>query len=303
MRKLLITGVSGFLGWNICQWVRSSPNLNLLNTNLSEWQIHGACFSHKIEIPTVTLHQINLTDFSALQDLFRIVQPDAVIHAAAQSKPNYCQLHPEETYPINVTASNNIAGLCSDRAIPCAFTSTDLVFDGLNPPYKETDPVNPVSYYGEQKVLAEEGMLKRYPQAAICRMPLMFGRPSPVANSFIQSFIKALQTNQSLNIFTDEWRTSVSGTTAAHGLLLALNHAEGVLHLGGRERLSRYEFVQLMATVFNLPTTGIHPCRQQDVQMPAPRPADVSLDSSKAFALGYQPLSLKEELEALKDLL
>jgi hypothetical protein len=34
--------------------------------------------------------------------------------------------------------------------------------------------------------------------------------------------------------------------------------------------------------------------------MAAPRSADVSLDSSKAFALGYEPLSLREELEALR---
>jgi dTDP-4-dehydrorhamnose reductase len=52
--------------------------------------------------------------------------------------------------------------------------------------------------------------------------------------------------------------------------------------------------------VLELPSEGLKACRQADVKMAAPRPPDVSLDSSKAFSLGYAPLSLREELEALK---
>jgi dTDP-4-dehydrorhamnose reductase len=55
-----------------------------------------------------------------------------------------------------------------------------------------------------------------------------------------------------------------------------------------------------MADVLELPQEKLKSCRQKDVPMAAPRSADVSLDSSKAFALGYQPLSLREELEALR---
>ncbi|HEY9600584.1 MAG TPA: sugar nucleotide-binding protein, partial [Allocoleopsis sp.] len=112
--------------------------------------------------------------------------------------------------------------------------------------------------------------------------------------------IKMLREGQELRLFTDEFRTPVSGTTAAKGLLLALEKAEGLLHLGGKERVSRYEFGRLMVEVLELPQDGLKACRQQDVPMAAPRPADVSLDSSKAFALGYAPLSIREELEGLR---
>ncbi len=64
--------------------------------------------------------------------------------------------------------------------------------------------------------------------------------------------------------------------------------------------MSRYDFGQLMAEVLELPQERLKSCQQKDVQMAAPRPADVSLDSSMAFALGYQPLSLREELEMLR---
>ncbi|MBD2515117.1 NAD(P)-dependent oxidoreductase [Nostoc sp. FACHB-973] len=288
MKRLLITGASGFLGWHLCQLAKQ------------EWEIYATYLSHPIEIPGVKILKVNLTDFQELQYIFSTIKPAAVIHTAAQSQPNFCQTHPEESQAINVTASCNIAGLCADNSIPCVFTSTDLVFDGLNAPYCETDSVCPVNIYGEQKAIAEAGMLERYPMTAICRMPLMFGTATPTAKSFIQPFIQTLKEEKELNLFIDEFRTPVSGITAAKGLLLALEKVNGIIHLGGKERISRYDFGRLLIEVFELPTIGLKSCRQQDVKMAAPRPTDVSLDSSKAFALGYQPLSIKEELQKLK---
>ncbi|MDZ8139277.1 MAG: NAD(P)-dependent oxidoreductase [Nostoc sp. DedQUE04] len=288
MKKLLITGASGFLGWHLCQLAKQ------------EWDIYGTYLSHPLEIPGMKILQANLTSFQELKRIFNDVKPEAVIHTAAHSQPNFCQTHPEESHAINVTASCNIAGLCADNSIPCAFTSTDLVFDGLNAPYRETDAVCPVNLYGEQKTIAEAGMLERYPMTAVCRMPLMFGAATPTAKSFIQPFIQTLQAEKELNLFIDEFRTPVSGTSAAKGLLLALEKINGIIHLGGKERISRYDFGQILVEVFQLTATRLKSCRQQDVKMAAPRPTDVSLDSSKAFALGYQPLSVREELEAIQ---
>ncbi|NJM74234.1 MAG: NAD(P)-dependent oxidoreductase [Scytonema sp. RU_4_4] len=287
MKKLLMTGASGFLGYHLCQIAKQ------------EWEVYGTYFSHALEIPGIKMLKVDLTDFQKLKQIFSDFQPAAVIHTAALSQPNFCQTHPEESYAINVTASCHIAGLCADDSIPCAFTSTDLVFDGLNAPYRETDPVCPVNIYGEQKVMAEQGMLERHPMTAVCRMPLMFGMETPTATSFIQSFLQTLQQGKDLNLFTDEFRTPVSGKTAAKGLLLALEKVNGLIHLGGKERISRYDFGRLLVEIFQLPANGLKASQQKDVKMAAPRPSDVSLDSSKAFSLGYQPLSLKEELQNL----
>jgi dTDP-4-dehydrorhamnose reductase len=292
MKTLLVTGASGFLGWHICQIAEAAG-----------WQVYGTYFSHAIpSSSSITLLKTDLTDFQALQHLMDDIQPHGVIHTAALSSPNSCQTQPDLAYAINVTASCNLAGLCSDRHIPLAFTSTDLVFDGRNAPYSETDPVNPVNRYGEQKVLAELGMRSRYPTTAICRMPLMFGY-APHAVSFVQPFLKILRSGVPLSLFTDEFRTPVSGTAAARGLLLALETVTGYLHLGGKERVSRYEFGQLMVDVLDISNATITACQQADVPMAAPRPADVSLNSSLAFSLGYTPASLRSELVALRGVL
>jgi dTDP-4-dehydrorhamnose reductase len=287
MQKLLVTGASGFLGWNVCQQTKSQR------------QVVGTYYSQAIDIAGVKTIKADLTDISTVTDLFQEIKPDAVIHTAAASKPNFCQTHPEESYRSNVVASLNIARLSANYNIPCVFTSTDLVFDGTSSPYKETDSVCPISHYGEQKVLAERGMLEIYPKTAVCRMPLMFGSVPLTAISFIQPFIEKLKRGEELSLFTDEFRTPVSGTTAAKGLLLALEKAEGILHLGGKEKISRYQFGFLMAKVMKLSPETIKPCLQKDVFMAAPRSPDTALDSSLAFRLGYQPLSLEEELTSL----
>ena len=290
MSRILITGVSGFLGWNLCQKLRDN------------WDLYGTYYTHFVEFPGAIFQKVDLTDFQSLKQLFAAVKPAAVIHTAAASQPNFCQKFPEQSARINVTASVNIAGLCADQNIPCIFTSTDLVFDGLHPPYGETDPTSPINYYGEQKVKAEQGMLACYPQTAICRMPLMFGAASPTSGSFIQPFIEILKQGKELTLFIDEIRTPVSAKTAAAGLLLALEkQVSGILHLGGKERISRYQFGRLMAEILQLPINQIKPCNQADVPMAAPRSPDVSLDSSLAFSLGYDPPSLNEELTILRD--
>lgn len=287
MKKLLLTGASGFLGWNICQEART------------EWQTFGTVFSHPVHAAGVSIVPVDLTDFKNLKSVFLDIQPDAVIHTAAATDPNYCQVNGRETHKINVDTSVNLAGLCADRGIPFVFTSTDLVFDGLHAPYREEDPVSPVNIYGEQKVLAERGILQKYPDAAVCRMPLMFGDPGPAASSFFQSMVAALREGRELRLFIDEFRTPISGKTAAQGIFMALGKVRGVIHLGGVERISRYDFGLLMMGVLGIRKAVIRRCRRQDIAMAAPRAKDVSLDSAKALSLGFKPLTLKEELSAL----
>lgn len=243
--------------------------------------------------------KVDLRDFARTKQVMHTIQPDAVIHAAAQARPHICQADPQSTEQINVEASWNLAGLCADLAIPLVFVSTDLVFDGLNPPYSESDPVCPINRYGEQKVAAEQGMRDRYPQVVIGRMPLMFGAV-PHAPSFIQSHIQILRSGKQVHLFKDEFRTPVSGRDAARGLLIALEKGRGRnLHLGGPARLSRYEFGQVLVRLLEFPNSLLVGCSQTDVELTTPRPADVSLDSALAFSLGYAPSSCIQALKVL----
>ena len=288
MKRLLVTGASGFLGWNIIRKAKT------------DWVVFGTCFSHPTNIPDATLIQVDLTNFKDLKQLFDDIKPDAVVHGAAASDPNFCQDNPFETSRINTQVPIHIAGLCSESEIPCLFVSSDLVFDGLNPPYSEDDEPSPVNVYGEQKVKAELGIKTRYPKAVICRAALMYGEPGPVAKSFIQPLIHAITSGKAVNLFVDEYRTPLSGRHAAEGMMMALKHLPSVIHLGGLERVSRYEFGFLLAAILGVNRPNLIPAKQKAHTMTAPRPPDVSFDCTMAIALGFHPNSITDELEYLR---
>jgi len=286
MKKLLVTGISGFLG-------------NCLATlDQQDWQITGLYHNNPVTHPKINTLAANLEDEPSLQALFQEVQPDAVIHLAALSQPNFCEKHPQLSHAINVGLTASIARLCKKRSIPLVFTSTDLVFDGQHGPYNEQAIPEPVNLYGQHKVEAEQALQVIYPEACIARCPVMFGQPD-WGNSFMKSWLDNLRKGKEVYAFEDEYRTKVSGKTAVEGLLLLLNKSvQGIWHLGGKERCSRYDFAIMMAEAFGLPTSLVISSKQADVQMAAKRPADVSLDSSKAYALGYNPPTIKEALSS-----
>lgn len=287
--KLLITGASGFLGWTVCRSASGS------------WRVYGLANTHPEALPAgIDAVRADLTSPTDRRRLLETIRPDAVIHLAAASKPNFCQKFPEQSRHINVDAAVTLAELCASMRIPFVFSSTDQVFDGTAAPYSESSPPSPINVYGEQKLEAERLILAGNPNAVVCRMPLMYGDASPAAESFLQPLLASLKAGTSVSLFVDEYRTVVGAPSAARGLLLAVGHRGGLLHLGGRQRLSRVEFGLHLAAAVGADPSRIHSCRQRDVPMPAPRPADVSLDSSKAFALGYDPLPVDRELAALE---
>ena len=289
-QRLLITGASGFLGWNLCVLARKS------------YDVSGTAFSNKPEIRNVMIHNIDLRIKSDIEKLLNKVNPDIVIHTAATSTPNYCEKNSEESYETNVAATEMLAMLCSKKHIRLLFTSTDMVFDGKNPPYSEMSHAHPINIYGKHKLLAEERLLATYPSALVCRMPLMFGNPGPCAQSFIQPWLSTLLSGGQLKVFTDEWRTNVSGSVAAEGLLLAAGtNLSGILHLGGSERISRYDFGLMLAKTFALNSGEILAVKQSEVKMAASRPSDVSMDNSVAFSMGYNPPSIAKQLADVKE--
>jgi len=302
---LLITGATGFLG----QYLTALARLH--------WRVAGTFYRTRRQdaerlLAGVDRGRVDLTDYRDVRAMLDALRPAVVIHTAALADPGYCQQHPQESLQVNVQATLNLAGLCGDRGIPFVFTSTDLVFDGTRAPYAEDAPLSPLNLYGEHKALAEQAVLDRYEEAVICRMPLMFGLSRNGRVPFFQRMAAEFQAGRPMTLFADELRTPVSGATAAAGLLLVagsgldgpVNGAEiervrGLLHLGGRESISRYEMGLHMLAILDLPASLAEPISFRDAPTLAARAADVSLDSSRAYALGYDPPPVRRQIERL----
>lgn len=284
--KIAVSGAGGFLGWNICRVAIEQGH-----------DIIGIIHNNSLQLDKCVTEQCDLTDHIAVEKLIERIRPDSFIHCAAASDPNFCQQNQSLTEKINVQSSSYIAHLCARKSIAFSFTSTDLVFDGTSAPYDERANVNPLSVYGMQKAAAEQSILKENSSALICRMPLMYGAVPQGVKRFLQQWIDQLQSGKVLSLFTDEFRTPVSAADAARGLLMFTGSAHGILHLGGKERISRYDFGLIAAEMLGVSPSLISGCKQSDIKMAAPRPADVSLNSNKAYLLGFSPGSIRSELQ------
>jgi dTDP-4-dehydrorhamnose reductase len=286
--KIAVSGAGGFLGWNICR-VAIDQSLD----------ITGIVHNNQVNLQGCAMERCDLTDPDATEKLIDKIRPDYFIHCAAASDPNFCQQNQELAEKINVASPSYIASLCARKHIAFSFTSTDLVFDGTDAPYSEDAAVKPLSVYGKQKAAAEQAILHENSAALICRMPLMYGAAPQGVKRFLQQWIDQLRNGTSLSLFTDEFRTPVSAADAARGLLMFTGNADGIVHLGGKERISRYDFGLILAELMGVSPDLITGCKQSDIKMAAPRPADVSLNSTKAFSMGFSPGTTRSELKKI----
>lgn len=283
-KKMLITGISGFLGYHLAQLA------------CNRFEVYGLYNNIGVELPGIKTLKCDIGNYIELGDLVEDIEPEIIIHTAALADAAYCQQNPEKSFTINVEATENLAGICADLMIPFVFTSTDLVFDGKKGMYNETDEPNPLNTYAEHKVIAEEKSLKIYPEASIFRLPLMFGSFIPHKETYLQNFVAAVNAGNTQKLFTDEYRSVCGARSIAEGILELYNYKDGILHLAGPDKVSRFEYGEKICEAFNLDKEYLIPSLQKDVTTGTVRPADVSMDITKAKHLGYKPLSVKDEL-------
>ena len=288
-RPIIITGATGLLGHALCRIA------------LDQGPIIGIYHIHKPICQGGHWIHLDLTDATALADCIRTAQPGAVIHAAAVAQTGRCQSRDAATEAINVTVPGQLADICADLGIPMAFTSTDLVFDGSQPPYNEDSPPSPLSVYGEQKARAEALVLDRWPEALVCRMPLMMGAAPHADTNFTVQMLTAIATGQPVTLFHDEFRTPVDIWSAARGIAQFLGHQNGVIHLGGHRRVSRLEIGMAAARYMGIAPTMIRSASAAVYSNGAPRALDCSLDSQRAFKLGYTPDDYEQGMQRTID--
>lgn len=292
-KPLLITGASGLVGWQICDIARPSQ------------PVYGVVHQQSTLPIGVEPVPLDLTDSPRVQSVLRQLRPGAVIHAAAITSIAECHQHPGRSHALNVEATRALAQICQEMRLPLVFTSTDLVFDGLSAPYAENDPTTPVNAYGQQKAEAEHVLQMAYPQATVCRLPLLYGPPAAAwhTQNFTVATLCRLKQGQPVTLFSDEYRTPVDTLSAAKGLLWALGHPGQVLHLGGKQRVSRAQIGLLAADLLKVDPGLINCVARPQTTNGQPRASDVSLDSRLAFDLGYAPLDLENGLrETLRHL-
>src|SRR5262249_2317853 len=146
-----------------------------------------------------------------------------------------------------IAASESLAAWAIKHDRRLLFTSSDLVFDGSKSWYREDDPAEPVLEYGRTKRSAEPAVLA-VPRGLVARLSLPFGPPRFRRPRFFDRTLVPLGQGEPQSFFEDEFRTPVDYLTAATILTrLVESGATGIIHVGGPERLSRFDLMRQVA--------------------------------------------------------
>ncbi len=258
----LITGAAGLIGGYLVRTAaRWAP----------QWDVRG-----------LSRAGADLTDSPQVAELWRRYYPSLVIHCAALSRTGACEQDPARARRINVDATRHLADLA--HGIPFVFLSTDQVFDGSKGNYVETDGVNPLNVYGQTKAEAEQVVLQN-PAHSVIRIALTAGTSPTRDRSFVEDMLRSVEKGSMLTLFTDEFRCPIPAGPLARALWeFVAQQRPGLYHLGGRERLSRWEIGDLLARWYPEFAPSIQPGSVADYQGP-PRPPDLSMCSDKIQAL------------------
>jgi len=257
MEKILVTGCSGLLGSKI------------IKQGFSEFEFFGA----DIAIPcnanefNYKFYPLDVTDKDKTLELIKKLNPFAVIHPAALTNVDYCEEHPGEAYKINAKGTENIARACKKVGAKLIYVSTDFVFDGEKGRYKETDAANPIGVYGKTKYEGEKLLVNFDINYCIARTSVLYGWHKNF--NFVTWVIDELKNNNKINLITGQYTSPTYADNLAEVLLAMAGKKDikGLFHTAGSERISRYEFAEKIADVFELNKELINPIKPGDLKL------------------------------------
>lgn len=274
MRELII-GASGLVGSALLRGAKVSGS-----------DVHGTCFQH----PSPTLLPLDIRDRASLEGLLTALHPDIVYLPAAIGSAEEVEVHPEESFAVNVQPVKELATLLQKRGTPLVYFSSDYVFDGTSPPYAETAPTSPINAYGRQKVLAEEAIQERLTRFLIIRTAVVYGCEAQGKN-FSCRVLQVLRRGEVLKVPRDQKSNPTYAPNLARAVReLALGGACGIFHVAGSAPVLRSDFAFTIARTFGLPMHFISPVDSSELGQKALRPKDVTLDLSKALSTLRTPL-------------
>ena len=280
--KFLVTGSTGLVGQQVVK--------DLLANNYTVY----SCY-HNLKPEYGEPIHLDLTNLNKIEDVIGKTKPDVIIHLAAMTNVDQCEREKELALLINAKATEKLAKQAALHKAFFVYVSTDYIFDGTRPFWKEEDKPNPLGYYGISKLEGENILSNMASGWCVARTSTPFGL-HPKKKSFPLWITENLKSKKEISVIVDQF-TSPTYTQNLSKMLIeiAIRQLVGIFHLSGASRISRYEFAKLISEKLNLEKKFLKPVTMNEIKWKAKRPKDSSLDVSKATAI------LKEKPQKIED--
>lgn len=284
--KLLITGSSGLLGSKLAGVAKDSHEIILT---------HGTkpFFPNSIKM--------DITDKNEVLRVIINSKPDVVIHTAAETDVDKCEVDKEHAWKVNADGTKNIAEACGEMGAKPVYISTDYVFNGEKGLYGEEDEPRPINHYGLTKLEGEKHITK-IDGHLIVRTSVLYGW-HPWKKNFATWVLDSLKQKKRITVVDDHYNSPTLADNLAGLLLEAIEKGlTGLYHTAGRERISRFKFALEIAKTFDLDSRLVKPIKMAKLKAwVAKRPRDSSLRVDKIQReLKTKPLDVSESLRLMK---
>jgi len=289
--KILVTGASGLLGSKVAELAFSEG-----------YEVYSAYNQHTINYGSPV--RMDLTDLDSCRRVFENVRPEAVVHSAALTNVDLCEVEKETAWRINLHGTELIARLCKEFNCFMVFISTDYVFNGEKGLYSEEDQPDPINYYGYTKLKAEEAVRSILNDYCIVRTSVIFGsKPAAGKINFALWVLESLKQKRRINVVVDQINSPTLNTNLAEVILEILDRKlMGLYHIAGATPISRYDFACLLAEELKLERELIQPTTSDKINWIAKRPKNASLNVAKAQrSLKKKPLDIRDAIRILRE--
>ena len=283
MTTILITGASGQLG------------MSLKRIFNSKYEIISTTGNNN---PTGSSMHLDVTNPLLFKEVMGTTNPDLVVNLAALTNVDLCEKNPELAYSINIGGMDNLVNAFKG---PIIHVSTDYVFDGEEGPYKEEDTTSPLNVYGLSKLESEKLLLDHSENSLVIRSNVLYDYSSKSEASFLNWVVDSLTQEKEINVVEDQW----NNPTWTGSLAVVIDRAidtqlTGLVHWGDGDLVSRFDFANKIADVFNLKKSLIKPILTSELNQTAKRPLKSGLKSDYAQnILNLEPPTIKECLETI----
>lgn len=234
MKKILITGSSGFLGSRLAYYFRDRYELLLP--------------SHA---------ELNVSREEAVRTYMEENRPDIVVHCAALSNTWYCEQHPEESHRVNVQGTVRIAKACKVTGAKLIFMSSDQVYNGtpLLGALKEEDVLQPVNIYGQHKLECEQRAQWNLPDSVGLRLTWMYDLPNSsmkLNSNILVNIHEALAVGNPIKAATHEYRGVTNVWEVVKNIEKAISLPGGIYNFGSGNTQNSYELFQQAAKLMGI---------------------------------------------------
>lgn len=264
--KVLVTGVKGQLGYDVCRRLDARG----------------------IENRGVDIEDFDITDKVAVNEYINTYRPDAIVHCSAFTAVDRAEDELALCTRVNADGPKNIAEAASAVGAKMMYISTDYVFPGTGEAYyKPDDQTGPLSVYGKTKLMGEEAVRAACDRHFIVRISWVFGKNG---NNFVKTMLRLAETKTDLNVVCDQ----IGSPTYTYDLAILLcdmivSEKYGTYHATNEGLCSWAEFAAEIMRQGGK-TTKIHPIPTSEYPTRASRPLNSRMSKDKLVECGFARL-------------